>query len=95
MDRDQSKITFESDEWQFPARAPQPPKPSAVQWIIRYSGGYIRDEDQATYVLLGFVAASIPIMLWLFAGLGGAKPPTDAQVRQIIENQRGARAPSQ
>jgi len=34
--------------------------------LIKYSGGLIKDENQASYVILGFVVLAIIISLFLF-----------------------------
>jgi len=41
-------------------------------FLVKYSGGLIKDENQASYVILGFVVAAIIISLFLFFG-GGQK----------------------
>jgi len=69
------KIVFEGEEFQRPLSF-QTPTPKIVEWVIKYSGGYIKDEKQANYVLIGFVAVAIIISLFLIFGgdSGGAKP---------------------
>ncbi len=37
-----------------------------VQLMVKYSGGYVRDEKQANYVLIGFVFVAIIISSFLF-----------------------------
>ena len=37
-------------------------------FIVKYSGGLIKDENQAQYVILGFVAAAIIVSLFLIFG---------------------------
>ena len=44
--------------------------PRMIQWIIKYSGGLIRNERQANYILLGFVAIVIVISLILLLRIG-------------------------
>ena len=46
--------------------------PKIIQWVIKYSGGLIKNENQAGYVLFGFVAAAIIVSLFLFFGGGGS-----------------------
>jgi len=58
------KIVFEGEEFQRP-RSFQTPTPKIVEWVIKYSGGAIRDQKQAEYVLLGFVIVAIGISLFL------------------------------
>lgn len=67
---DPSKITFESEQWQPPTRSVQSQTPKIVQWVIKISGGYVKDEKQATYVLIGFVVVAI-IVAFLFVNGSG------------------------
>jgi len=54
------------------ARSYFPGTPKVIQWVIKYSGGLIKDEKQASYVLIGFVAVAIIVALFLVFG-GGSK----------------------
>ncbi|MCH7529872.1 hypothetical protein IIB50_02020 [Patescibacteria group bacterium] len=62
--------------------------PRAVQWVIRYSGGYIKDEKQANYVLIGFVVAAVIISLFLVFGDGNEQntftPSADAPPAEVV-----------
>ena len=42
--------------------------PKMIQLVIKYSGGSIKNEKQAQYVLLGFVVIVVGISLFLFWG---------------------------
>lgn len=42
--------------------------PKMVQLVMKYSGGAIKEQRQAEYVLLGFVFVVIAISLYLFFG---------------------------
>ncbi|MBI3305990.1 hypothetical protein HYZ82_02535 [Candidatus Nomurabacteria bacterium] len=53
------KIVFEGREFQRPSQSFETPPPKIVEWVIKYSGGAIKDEKQANYVLIGFVAPLI------------------------------------
>jgi len=52
-------------------------------FLVKYSGGLIKDETQASYVIIGLVVVAIIISLFLFFG-GGAKksiePPSPMQI---------------
>ena len=75
------KIVFEGEEFQRPARSFQTPTSKIVEWVIKYSGGYIKDENQANYVLIGLVALMISISLFLiFGGQGSAGNPEEPAV---------------
>ncbi len=85
LDDSSSRIKFEGEEFQRP-RSFQTPTPKIVQWVIKYSGGYVKDEQQANYVLIGFVAIAIIISLFLFFGATGWVTSTDkAAIDQMLE----------
>lgn len=83
-----SKITFESNQWQPPISSVQSQTPKIVQWVIKYSGGYVKGEKQATYVLIGFSMVAIMVSLFLFFGGEGTEntfePSADAPSSQVI-----------
>ncbi len=85
LDDSSSRIKFEGEEFQRP-RSFQTPMPKIVQWIIKYSGGYVKDEQQANYVLIGFVAVAIVIFFMVIFD-GGSKipppPPTPFQENNL------------
>ena len=56
-------------------RSYYPGTPKIIQWVIKYSGGLVKDERQASYVLIGFVAVAIIVTLFLIFG-GGSSQPT-------------------
>jgi hypothetical protein len=63
------KIVFEGEEFQHSTRSFQSQTPKIVGWVIKYSGGYIKDERQANYVLIGFVVVAIILtFILLFSG---------------------------
>jgi len=45
--------------------------PKVIQWVIKCSGGSIKNREQASYVIFGFVALMIIISLFLIFGSGG------------------------
>ena len=53
---------------QVPSAPGNPENSKMVQFVIKYSGGYIKDQRQAEYVLLGFAIISIIISFFLFFG---------------------------
>ncbi len=75
LDDSSSRIKFEGEEFQRSRQSFQTPTPKIVEWVIKYSGGYVKDEQQANYVLIGFVALAIIVSLFLFFGGGGAPAP--------------------
>ena len=53
-----------------------PETPKVILWVLKYSGGYVKDEKQANYILIGFVTVAIIISLFLvFGGGERIKPP--------------------
>lgn len=57
----------------------QTPTPKITELVIKYSGGYIQGEKQASYMLIGFVAVAIAVSLFLiFSG----KDSSDADIQQ-------------
>lgn len=60
-----------------------PETPKIIQWVIKYSGGLVKDENQASYVLIVFVVVGAIVTLILIFTLGssdkkvpkGYKPP--------------------
>ena len=55
--------------------------PKIVQWVIRYSGGLVKDEKQSIYVLLGLVGLLSIIAIILFSNIshGPSKPEGEAE----------------
>ncbi|MEK7163339.1 MAG: hypothetical protein AAB775_01345 [Patescibacteria group bacterium] len=70
------KIVSDGEEFQRP-RSFQTSTPKIVEWVIKYSGRLIKDERQANYFLIGFVAVAIIVSLFLFFGGGGQKLPPE------------------
>ena len=62
------KIEFEEEKWQRPIRTFHSGTPEIVRLVIKYSGGYIKDEKQATHAIL--VVVIIAIIFSLFLGGG-------------------------
>jgi len=59
--------------WQRPGVYVSPFAPKIIRWVIKYSGGLIRNERQAGYLLLGLVVLAIIVSLFLFFGSGRQK----------------------
>ena len=71
LDDSSSRVKFEGEQ-QY-VRPCYSDTPKIIQLVMKYSGGYIKDEKQASYVLLGVVAVAIVIaIIFLFSG-GGRK----------------------
>ena len=56
--------------------------PKVIQWVIKYSGGLVKDKKQAQYVLLGFVVLVIIVSLFLIFGGSGEQntPPVERHI---------------
>ena len=52
--------------------------PKMVKAVIKYSGGAIKSQKQAEYILLAFVIFAIGISLFLVFGRGNTKPSPQA-----------------
>jgi len=60
---------FQDGQWSSgPYISPTAPK--IIRWLIKYSGGIIRNEKQASYVLLGFIVFVVIISLFLIFNRG-------------------------
>ncbi len=79
------KIVFEGGEFQRTRQSFQTPTPKIVEWVIKYSGGVIKDEKQANYVLIGFVAVAIIISLFLIFSSGSNVSSNNIVPRGIID----------
>jgi hypothetical protein len=55
-----------------------PETPRLHQWVIKFSGGLVKDEKQANYVLIGFVALAVILSLILVFG-GGSRSSRQAE----------------
>ena len=71
-------VKFEGE--QRYTRSYDPETPKVIQWVIKYSGGYIKDEKQTSYVLIGFVAVAIIVSLFLIFAGGSAGNPKDIKI---------------
>ena len=51
--------------------------PKIIQWVIKYSGGLVKNEKQARYVLIGVMVLAIIISLFLIFSGGGTRQNTE------------------
>ena len=73
-------VKFEDSGWRVMKYYRQPGTPRIVQWTMWYSGGLVKDERQAQYVLLGFVVAAIIVSLFLTFGGRGPELPSKEEI---------------
>lgn len=85
LDDSSSRVTFEGEEFQRPVQSFQTQTPKIIQWVIKYSGGAIKDEKQADYVLIGFVALAVIVAsTFMFSG-GGEKVKYSPRVQEEMQ----------
>ena len=60
------KVIFEEEDGLWQAISLETPPSKLAQWLIKFSGGYIKDERQANYILVIFVALAFALSgFWL------------------------------
>ena len=84
--KDSDNVPESQNGEQQPAQTFLPGTPKIIQWTIKCSGGLIKDEKQASYVLISFIVVAIIISLVLVFG-GGEKQNTPP-VEQYIDQQQ-------
>lgn len=89
---EKSKIVFENEGYGEPHQSYQSSTPKMIRWVIKYSRGYIEDEGQASYILIGFAVVAIVISFFLFFDLF-AKSPKAVQYRENIPAEIRAKLP--
>lgn len=75
QDNESQSIVFEEDANLSAGLRRESASPKMVQWTIKYSGGLIKNEKQANYVLLVFVALALIISFFLVSGGDQELPP--------------------
>ncbi len=84
---EQQKVEFE--EFRQPSQSFQESTPKITEWVMKHSGGMIKDDKQANYVLIGFVVVAIVISLFLFfGGKNASQKPSDLFLKQTQEMQQ-------
>ena len=78
------KVIFETDSYQAVKFYHETAIPKIIQWTMKYSGGTIKDQRQAEYVLLGFVVLAIIISLFLFFGTSSTST-NKAGINQMMQ----------
>ena len=63
-----SGISFETDSYKNVKFVEETDIPKMVQLVIKYSGGMIKGQKQAEYVLLGIVVLMLAVSFYLFFG---------------------------
>jgi len=83
-----TKIVFEEEELQRHVHSFQSPPSKIVEWVLKYSGGYVKDKNQANYVLLGFVVVGVIFTFTLLFSGRNKDILTPAQQEQINKIER-------
>jgi hypothetical protein len=79
------KVVFEEEnQWKVIKHYPKPLAPKMVRWVMKHSGGLIKDENQASYVLVVFAIIIFVISLYFFFGGGTPQPKVPVNVLQQI-----------
>ncbi len=85
MDHDESsQVVFENEESPRPAQSTRPQSSKILQWIIAYSGGFIKDEKHAQYVVIAFVLLACGASLLLLLSTGSSSAQQD-MTRAMID----------
>jgi hypothetical protein len=71
-----------------------PDIPKMVQLVMKWSGGAIKEQRQAEYILLGFVVLAIIISLFLFFG-ASRKMNLSTQESNFLNSPNGPKTPVQ
>ncbi len=74
------KVEFE--EFRQPSQSFQTTTPKITEWVMKHSGGMIKDAKQANYVLIGFAVVAIVISLFLFFGGTNKTTPVPVNIDQ-------------
>ena len=76
--KDFEQVTFDTGEFRESPTHLQVPKSSVAQWIIKFSGGFIKNETQANFVLLVIAVIFILISLVLIFRRDPVLPPINS-----------------
>lgn len=69
--KDKSDTGVQFHEYRVERYYPETTK--TVQWVIKYSGGLLKDEKQASLVLIGFALVTTIIALFLIFSIGNGE----------------------
>lgn len=80
------KVVFEEENnWGAIKYYRQPTATKMVQWLVKHSGGLIKNDKQANYLLIAFALVIFAISLFIFFGGGHAQPKVPANVLQQMK----------
>jgi hypothetical protein len=72
-DNEPSHITFENEEQLRPAQSSNNKASGIAQWVMKNSGGSIKNETQANYVLIALIVLCAVTTLFLMLSGGKSK----------------------
>lgn len=67
-------IKYETDSYKAIESFNEITTPRMVKLVMKYSGGAIKKERQAEYILFGFVVIAVAISIYLFLSTGKPRP---------------------
>lgn len=69
-DTDRPKVEFEESSWQADVKSRQVATRGMGSWLMRHSGGILKTEEQAQYVLGLIAVIAIAISAHFFTSIG-------------------------
>lgn len=91
---DESTAKSQSGQW-FSGSRVSPTAPKIIRWLIKYSGGLIKNERQAYYVLLTFIILAIIISFYLVLDNGGIPKSIEDTEYRSYEGYGGQELPDE
>ena len=78
-----NEVQFDIDQIQHTSFKPK--EPTLVRLVIKYSGGFAKDEKQANYILLGFSILAI-VTAFIIPSINGSESTlTHDQIERVFE----------
>lgn len=67
--------------------------PKIIKAVLKYSGGAIKNQKQAEWILFGFVIVAVGISIYLFFGAGASNRPgpTSAMVSKMTQGSQNSK----
>ena len=92
---DPVRVQFEEEESSIRSTVSRKAGTSIASWLVKNSGGVVKDEKQAAVLLLLFAALLLACAAYfLIDSMRGPESLDARDVREIIQNQQGALPPS-
>jgi hypothetical protein len=81
-------VKFETDSYKAVKFYNETAPPKMVKLVIKYSGGAVKEQRQAEYILFGFVVLATIISLFLFFTTGRTQPKSQKPPAAVLEQMR-------